>query len=199
MALWMRSRGYTMIQQNNYPTGIYATAIVATVAYSLISDQIKSRWECSLAIGLTFILGSGILVGNPRTDAGHFFAFYVLGTTYSPQALWYAWMADVTAHDLQLRAITTGFMNSFDFAFTTWWPLIFYPVTDAPNFTKGYISSLVTGAATIPFVLLIAFLDRRDTVRGLIGRQHWEERGSQYASGETLEVKEDITEQVKSV
>jgi hypothetical protein len=29
-------------------------------------------------------------------------------------------------------------MNSLDFAFATWWPLIFYPVTDTPNYRKGY-------------------------------------------------------------
>jgi ACS family pantothenate transporter-like MFS transporter len=78
-------------------------------------------------------------------------------------------MADVTAHDIQLRAITTGFMNSFDFAFVTWWPLIFYPVTDAPNYEKGYIASLVTGSLVIPFIVLIAYLEKRDRAAGKIG------------------------------
>jgi len=78
-------------------------------------------------------------------------------------------MADVTAHDVQLRAITTGFMNSFDFAFVTWWPLVFYPVTDAPHYEKGYISSLVTGAMVVPFVVLIAYLEKRDRRAGKLG------------------------------
>jgi MFS transporter, ACS family, pantothenate transporter len=78
-------------------------------------------------------------------------------------------MADVTAHDIQLRAITTGFMNSFDFAFVTWWPLVFYPVTDAPNYERGYIASLVTGSLVIPFIGLITFLERRDRAAGKIG------------------------------
>lgn len=93
-----------------------------------------------------------------------------MGTTYAPQALWYSWMADVTAHDLQLRAITTGFMNSFDFAFVTWWPLIFFPVTDAPNYHKGYIASLVTGALTLPVILAITYLERYGRRSGTIGR-----------------------------
>jgi ACS family pantothenate transporter-like MFS transporter len=168
--LWMASRGYSVVQQNNYPTGVYATAILGTVVYAVISDKLRSRWEVSVAIGLTFVVGSAILVGNPPTDAGYFFAFYLMGTTFAPQAVWYSWMADVTSHDLQLRAITTGFMNSFDFAFVTWWPLIFYPVTDAPNFHKGYIASLVTGALTLPLILLIRYLEKRDTARGVIGR-----------------------------
>ncbi len=173
--LWMKSRGYNLIQQNNYPTGIYACAIVGTILYAAWSDKIRSRWQPSLVIGATFIVGCSILVSGPSTDGAMFFAFYLLGTTYAPQALWYSWMADVTAHDLQLRAITTGWMNSFDFAFVTWWPLVFYPVTDAPDFRKGYVASLVTGAAVVPFILLIAYLERRDRAAGTIGREFDEE------------------------
>lgn len=80
-------------------------------------------------------------------------------------------MADVTAHDFQLRAITTGFMNSFDFAFVTWWPLIFYPVTDAPNYRKGYIASIIAGALILPLVLVIAFLEKRGIKNGTLGRK----------------------------
>ncbi|KAK2026427.1 major facilitator superfamily transporter [Colletotrichum zoysiae] len=166
--LWMASRGYTLIQQNNYPTATYATGIVATFIYCAVSDRLRSRWEASLCIGFTFVVSSAILISDPP-DAGYFFAFYLMGTTYAPQALWYSWMADLTAHDLQLRAITTGFMNSFDFAFVTWWPLIFFPVTDAPNYRKGYIASLVTGALTVPVILLIAFLEKRGRRNGTLG------------------------------
>ncbi|KAJ6783206.1 hypothetical protein PWT90_01246 [Aphanocladium album] len=169
--LWMKSRGYSLVQQNNYPTGIFACAIVGTIAYAVWSDKIQSRWQPSLAIGATFIVACSVLVAGPNSNGAMFFAFYLLGTTYAPQALWYSWMADVTAHDVQLRAITTGWMNSFDFAFVTWWPLIFFPVTDAPDYRKGYIASLVAGAAVIPFILLIAHLERRDRAAGKIGRE----------------------------
>ena len=168
--LWMAGRGYSVIQQNNYPTGTYACGIVATFIYSAISDRLRSRWQASLCVVFTFVIGSAILVSSPSTDAGYFFAFYLMGTTYAPQALWYSWMADLTSHDLQLRAITTGFMNSFDFAFVSWWPLIFYPVIDAPNYHKGYVASLVTGALTIPAILLIAWLEKRGRAKGMIGR-----------------------------
>lgn len=170
MPLWMASRGYSLVQQNNYPTAIHGTGIIATFIYCYISDKLQSRWQCSLAIGFTFIITSGILVSSPTSDGAYFFAFYFMGTTYAPQALWYSWMADLTAHDLQLRAITTGFMNSFDFAFVTWWPLVFYPVTDAPDYRKGYIASLVTGCLTIPVIGLIAVLERRARREGVVGR-----------------------------
>lgn len=188
MQFWMASRGYTVIQQNNYPTGIYATGIVATFVYAAISDRLQSRWQAYLALGVTYIIAPAILVSRPSTDAGYFFAFYLLGTGYAPQALWYTWMADLTSHDVQLRAITTGFMNSFDFAFVSWWPLIFFPATDAPDFDKGYISSLVTGTLTIPFIILIAYLERQGRDRGEIGRyfeDHIEHQVDGEVEGET--------------
>lgn len=185
MQLWMASRGYSVIQQNNYPTGVYAVAIVATFLYTAISDRLRSRWECSLAVGFTFVIGSAILVAHPAHDAGFFFAFYLLGSTYAPQALWYSWMADLTAQDVQLRAITTGFMNSFDFAFVSWWPIVFYPVTDAPGFEKGYVASLVTGALTIPCILTIAWLEKKGRAKGEIGRIfEVEEEGEEQAGVE---------------
>ena len=61
MQLWMASRGYTVVEENNYPTAIYGAAIAGTVVYSVISDKIQSRWQCSLAIGVTFIIGSAIV------------------------------------------------------------------------------------------------------------------------------------------
>jgi ACS family pantothenate transporter-like MFS transporter len=187
----MASRGYTKVQQNNYPTAVYAAAIFGTILYSVISDKIQSRWQCSLAIGFTFVIGCAILISNPKSDGGYFFAFYFLGTNFAPQALWYSWMADVTAHDFQLRAITTGFMNSFDFAFVTWWPLIFYPVTDAPNYRKGYIASIVTGSLIIPLVLAIAYLERRGIKNGTLGRK-FETEGSGVDESPELEAEDSV-------
>lgn len=61
MQLWMKFRGYTVVEENNYPTAVYGAAIVGTIFYSVISDKIHSRWQCSLAIGVTFIIGSAIV------------------------------------------------------------------------------------------------------------------------------------------
>lgn len=117
------------------------------------------------------MISSAVLVSDPPSDAGYFFAFYFMGTGYAPQALWYTWMADLTRHDVQLRAVTTGFMNSFDFAFVTWWPLVFFPVTDAPDFRRGYVASLVVGCLTVPVIGVIAYLEKRDRAIGKIGRE----------------------------
>ena len=60
--------------------------------------------------------------------------------------------------------------RDLDFAFVTWWPLIFYPVTDAPNYRKGYIASIVTGSLILPLVGVIAWLERKGKASGKLGR-----------------------------
>ncbi|ANB14412.1 Fen2p [Sugiyamaella lignohabitans] len=162
MPLWMKSRGYTVVQMNNYPTVIFAFAIVGTLGYSFLSDRLGSRWQASVAIGFTFTLCCPILLSNNVPDGAKFFAFFFLGTCLAPQALWFTWCADVTSHDLYLRSITTGWMNAIDEAFIAWWPIVFYPVTDAPTFRTGYIASLVLGTLIVPTVGAIVYLDRRD-------------------------------------
>jgi ACS family pantothenate transporter-like MFS transporter len=59
----------------------------------------------------------------------------------------------------------------------TWWPLIFYPVTDAPNYRKGYIASLVTGSLILPLVGVIAWLERRGNAGEKLGRIAVDENG----------------------
>lgn len=64
----------TLLSHSHVPN-----VIVGTLFYSIISDKIQSRWQSSLAIGFTFIIGSAILNANPSADSAHFFAYYLLG------------------------------------------------------------------------------------------------------------------------
>lgn len=66
----------------------------------------------------------------------------------------------------------------------TWWPLIFYPVTDAPNYRKGYIASIVTGALIIPLVGVIAWLEKRGNAKEKLGRIAVEESRTDSVEGQ---------------
>ena len=43
-----------------------------------------------------------------------------------------------------------------------WWPLIFYPATDAPRFRKGMWAMIGTAIATLAVTALVYFLERRE-------------------------------------
>lgn len=161
MALWMKSQGFSVIEMNRYPTAIFGCAILGTVGYSVLSDTLGSLWQASVAIGLTFPICCSLFLSDSAPITAKFFAFYALGTCLACQALWFSWCADVTEHDVYLRAVTTGWMNSVVEASIAWWPIVFYPVTDAPLYKKGFTASLVLGSLIVPTVALVVYLEQR--------------------------------------
>ncbi len=43
-----------------------------------------------------------------------------------------------------------------------WWPLVFYPATDAPKFTKGMWAMIGVSIATLGVTWSVCFLERRE-------------------------------------
>lgn len=43
-----------------------------------------------------------------------------------------------------------------------WWPLVFYPATDAPRFTKGMWAMIGMSIATLLITWLVWYLERRE-------------------------------------
>lgn len=43
-----------------------------------------------------------------------------------------------------------------------WWPLVFYPATDAPRFHKGMIAMICVAVATLAVTWLVRSLERRE-------------------------------------
>ncbi len=53
-------------------------------------------------------------------------------------------------------------MNMWNNVINAWWPLVFYPATDAPRFTKGMWAMIGTCIATLAVTWLVWFLERRE-------------------------------------
>lgn len=43
-----------------------------------------------------------------------------------------------------------------------WWPLVFYPATDAPRFTKGMWAMIGTALATLIATAMVYYLELRE-------------------------------------
>ena len=43
-----------------------------------------------------------------------------------------------------------------------WWPLVFYPATDAPRFRKGAIAMIAVCVATLGVTWLVWYLEKRE-------------------------------------
>ncbi|KAF8450361.1 hypothetical protein L210DRAFT_3520368 [Boletus edulis BED1] len=58
-----------------------------------------------------------------------------------------------------------GRTSMWNNAVNAWWPLLFYPATDAPRFTTGMITMICTCGATLVITWLVWYLERRERER----------------------------------
>lgn len=60
----------------------------------------------------------------------------------------------------QIRSnLTSSMWNN---VINAWWPLVFYPATDAPKFKKGMWAMIGTAGATLLVTWLVWYLERRE-------------------------------------
>ena len=90
----------------------------------------------------------------------------------------YRWANQICADDDQERGIVLASMKYVPTFFSSipllipnsmwnnvinaWWPLVFYPATDAPWFTKGTWAMIGTAIATLMITAVVWYLQRRE-------------------------------------
>lgn len=88
------------------------------------------------------------------------------GVAYGPISL--AWTNEICGGDAEERAIVIGVMNSLGYAFNAFVPLLTFPATDAPFFTKGFIFvTVLIGVGWFGSTGLASLLVRRDIKKSL--------------------------------
>lgn len=77
-----------------------------------------------------------------------------------------------------------------------WWPLVFYPATDAPRFTKGIWAMVGTALATLLVTALVYVLERREKARvGAVDNREKRSSVGEKEEQERYDVKEKIEEE----
>ncbi|KAG2058824.1 MFS general substrate transporter [Suillus hirtellus] len=163
MGQWLSAiGGYTVEQVDYYPSGVTAFGIASTLVCATWTDYTRARWP--VLVYMCFCCTAAaicILVWSSPTGL-KFFAYYFAGASYAGQATTFAWANQICANDYQERAIVLASMNMWNNAVNAWWPLLFYPATDAPRFKRGMIAMICTCAATLGVTWLVWYLERRE-------------------------------------
>ncbi|KAI0265164.1 MFS general substrate transporter [Gloeopeniophorella convolvens] len=171
MGQWLKAiGGYSVEQIDNYPSGVTAVGIAATLLGAALTDRNQVRWPVLVVMcGACSVAAVCLLVWRAPTGL-KFFAYYLAGVAYAGQATTFAWANQICADDQQERALVLASMNMWNNVVNAWWPLVFYPATDAPRFHKGMIAMLGTCGATLAATALVWALERREwRVRGRAG------------------------------
>ena len=164
-----------MLYADYYPSGVTAFAIASTLVCATWTDATRSRarWPVLVYMSVCCIVASAILLAPSSPLGARFFAWYLAGASYAGQATTFAWANQICADDHAARGVVLASMNMWNNVVNAWWPLVFYPATDAPRFTKGMWAMIGTSIATLGVTWAVWYLERREKRM----KTRWDEAG----------------------
>ena len=163
-ALWLENQGYTLTQRNNYPSGIFAVGIVATVGSAVYLSKVPRarHWHVSIFMSVVMVIVAIMIRVSPLDPKVVFTAQYLGGVCYAGQSVFFAWANVVCYDDLQERAIVLASMNMFSGAVNAWWSLLFYAAQMVPGFVRGCYAMIGTAVSSAILSVIIRILEVKE-------------------------------------
>jgi ACS family pantothenate transporter-like MFS transporter len=166
MLLWMKTTGtFSVANNNDYPLGLTAIGIVATLLTAVAIDATGKHapWgliACTIQIVSCIIL----LCWNHISIGAKMAAYYLAGTAYAIQPVCFVWATQVLMRDGDdaARAIILYSMNGASSVLFAFWGVILYPATDASTgFRKGTIAMVCISILLIVWIGIVWWQDKR--------------------------------------
>lgn len=162
--LWLKSEHYGVREVNLYPTLTEVISIVTTLIYAWTSDTVfhGARWPPIVFSGLVKILAYGGLSAWAIPNGFKWACFLMCGFGGGISGLAFAWAHEICNEDTEKRAIVTGSMNMMAYVFQAWLPLLIWQQVEAPQYPKGYSTTLGLAVLLIATAMTIRFLHKRE-------------------------------------
>lgn len=142
VSIWLTRAGIVGPPKNSYyALGLIAVAIFTTIAAGLATDMWGKRWRVNIFMGMALLISSIMLLMWDIPLGAKYFAFFLGGCGYAGQGSNFAWANEASRTDLE-RSFILYSMNLWSNAFTTWWILLIWPVSTAPRYRRGMISTI---------------------------------------------------------
>ncbi|KAE8147782.1 major facilitator superfamily domain-containing protein [Aspergillus avenaceus] len=166
-AIWLKQQGYTVAQINLYPTLTTIVQIITTIIYAWTSDIVLrgERWPPILFSGVMIIIVHTSLTIWDIPTAWKWACFILSGCSGGISGLIYAWMHEICAEDNEERALVAASMNEVASTVLAWLPLLIWRQVDAPEYPRGYPTSIGIAVAMMVTAMAIRHLQRRDVAR----------------------------------
>ncbi|KAI9256857.1 major facilitator superfamily domain-containing protein [Helicostylum pulchrum] len=130
-----------------------------------LSDKYRTRVWCTVIPALIGLVGMSLLSAFvqpfPILYIGFLLTHAGLGSLTS---IVMTWASEVISTNGEIRAMAIAIMNTFSSLMWVWVPLVLWPVTDAPYYHKGFTTGAVLIVLFIGSMLLIAYMQKMDTV-----------------------------------
>ncbi|KAG8722530.1 hypothetical protein FRC08_001044 [Ceratobasidium sp. 394] len=186
VSVWLTQAGIVGPPRNSYyALGLIAVAIFTTILAGLATDIWGKRWRVNIFMGVALLISSIMLLVWDIPLGAKYFAFYLGGCGYAGQGSNFAWANEVSRTDLE-RSFILYSMNLWSNAFTAWWILLIWPVSSAPRYRRGMISTIPISIVSVLIGWVAQFLHKRSMREDKMGRsseslRSREERGDAHS------------------
>ncbi|UKZ72320.1 uncharacterized protein TrAtP1_013263 [Trichoderma atroviride] len=166
-SLWLKKEGYSITQINTYPTITTAITVVTTLAYAWTSDTIfrGERWPPIVFSGIMNIVVYVSLTIWNIPIGWKWACFFLAGFSGGISGLTFAWAHEICTDDNEERALVTGTMNEMAYVVQAWLPLLIWQQVEAPEYPKGYPTSIGIAVGLIIMTFWIRHAHRREKRR----------------------------------
>ncbi|KAF2112789.1 major facilitator superfamily domain-containing protein [Lophiotrema nucula] len=165
MALWLKDLAskygtYSVPQINTIPTGAQGVSVIAALLATSLC-MIYPLWSIFTIVEVIFIIANiSLLVWNVPTG-WHFACYYLLGVSAAVTPILMPFINMAMRDDAEARAITVGAMLTAGWAVFSFYPIVVFPVLEAPRWTKGYAVNIAFVFFTWLFFVVGQYLYRR--------------------------------------
>ncbi|KAK7731469.1 hypothetical protein SLS57_001408 [Botryosphaeria dothidea] len=136
--LYLKDRGYSVVQTNILPTAGNAVSIVAAFAFGWLSDASGSRLLVVNIVQGIVLVSNIIMVIWHVPEKALMAAFYLAYVGSAAQPVVISWGHEITQWNANLRQLLVATGNIFTYAFGAWVPVVLFPTQDAPHYKYGY-------------------------------------------------------------
>ncbi|KAL7893080.1 major facilitator superfamily domain-containing protein [Trichoderma sp. SZMC 28014] len=166
-SLWLKQQGYGITQINTYPTITTAITVVTTLAYAWTSDTIfrGERWPPIVFSGIVNIVVYVSLTIWNIPIGWKWACFFLAGFGGGISGLTFAWAHEICTDDNEERALVTGTMNEMAYVVQAWLPLLIWQQVEAPEYPKGYPTTIGISVGLIIMAFWIRYAHRRENRR----------------------------------
>ena len=186
---------YSIAQINEYPTlGNAFTAVYSLIAVWISDGPLRGRrWPIIIFSNLMAIVVFVLLVVTPVFGPFHHRApLYIvsqIGGACVPLTM--AWMAELISDNAEQRAFTAAAMNTLQYTFMAWIPLVWFQQIHQPNVTPGNRAAAVVAGINVIVFGIIAVLANRERLQK---KRHVELNTGSIKSSSSVDPKGEIDE-----
>ncbi|KAF2792617.1 MFS general substrate transporter [Melanomma pulvis-pyrius CBS 109.77] len=167
MALWLKDLAkkypgaYSVPQINTIPTGAQGVSVVAALLATSLC-MIYPLWSIFSIVQTIYMFANIILLVWVVPKGLHFACYYLLGVSAAVTPILMPFINMAMRDDAEARAITVGAMLTAGWAVFSFYPIVVFPVVQAPRWTRGYSVNIVFVFCTWFFFIVGQYFYRRD-------------------------------------